>query len=142
MVYASFDEASSDERFDAVLNRLFVRSGEFAVSADLVESLVVDVLAGSALQAEYGLPVAESTSDELLASGHERDDGLVLRLGLVRLLLLLRFGSDFRPVLPPVSAFVSPRRRAERLLRRSSCGFTSQSATYVQLPQLSQCSLS
>lgn len=93
MVYASFDEASSDERFDAVLNRLFVRSGEFAVSADLVESLVVDVLAGSALQAEYGLPVAESTSDELLASGHERDDGLVLRLGLVRLLLLLRFGS-------------------------------------------------
>ena len=30
MVYASFDEASSDERFDAVLNRLFVRSGEFA----------------------------------------------------------------------------------------------------------------
>ena len=49
---------------------------------------------------------------------------------------------DFRPVLPPVSAFVPPRRRVERLLRRSSCGFTSQSATYVQLPQLSQCSLS
>lgn len=93
MVYASFDEAGRDERFDAVPDRLFVHAGEFAVSADLVESLVVDVLAGSALQAEYGLPVAESTSDELLASGHERDDGLVLRLGLVRLLLLLRFGS-------------------------------------------------
>ena len=62
MVYASFEETSRDERFDAVLDRPFVHAGEFAVSVDL--------------------------------------------------------------------------------LRRSSCGFTSQSATYVQLPQLSQCSLS
>lgn len=95
MVYASFEEAGRDERFDAVLDRLFVHAGEFAVSADLV--------------------------------------GCCSSSGSV---------PDFRPVLPPVSAFVPPRRRVERLLRRSSCGFTSQSATYVQLPQLSQCSLS
>lgn len=119
MVYAAFEETSRDERFDAVLDRLFVHAGELPVSGHLVEPW-----------SSMSSPVPPRRLSMVFLSPNPRPMSFWRPATNETMASPSGWGSygccssscsvpDFRSVLPPVSVFVSPRRRVERLLRRS-----------------------